>query len=240
MKDFNKLYQLQNKFLNWLYVLNMPCYLTGGTALGRFYLGHRFCDNLYFHVNDSYRYLDYISKMSKKIEDTFKLDLHNSQFNEEYTQLIIIEDDLSLKIEFIRNISFNPNKLAEYKFGQIDTPANILPKKLKAMLWRHNVEDLFDIVHIAQNYSFNWGDVSSRIELFAKYTMHDIKKRLATHPTGSIKKTIWPTGTYDSVDFKKALEQIAFDFEGGGDNSLGTNKLSIEMAKPFLEFQIQP
>jgi hypothetical protein len=35
-KDYSKLYRLQIKFLNWLQELDLPFYLTGGTALARF------------------------------------------------------------------------------------------------------------------------------------------------------------------------------------------------------------
>lgn len=235
--DHLKLYQLQDKLLALTLSLNLPLYLTGGTAIGRFYLDHRFCDNLYFHVNDSQRYLEYISVLSKKIGEKFEIDLHNSLFTEDYTRFIILEDDLILKIEFIRNVNFNPHKLIEYKYGRIDTPTNILPKKLKAILWRNDVEDIFDIVHLSQNYSFNWADVYSRVEPLAKFKLKDIKKRIATHPVGKIKKATWHKTPLDTVEFKKALEQIAFDLENGLDNSLGQNKMSIEMAKPFIEFQ---
>ena len=238
MQDFNKLYQLQNKFLTWLLTLNMPIYLTGGTALGRFYLYHRFCDNLYLHVNDSNRFLNYISNLNSKIGDTFNLDKNSTQYSEDFASFVIIEDQVSLKIDLIRNVTFNPHKLTDYKYGQIDTPLNILPKKLKALLWRNNEEDIFDIVHIAKSYSFNWADISSNIELFAKYRFKDIKKRIEKYPVGKIKKATWHKSKFDSVAFKTDLLQIAHDFETGANNSLGLNKLKLEMALPIKEFQI--
>lgn len=233
MKDFDQLYKLQDKFLTWLLTLNMPVYLTGGTALGRFYLEHRFCNNLYLHVNEPDRYLNYISELTNKLKSSFSLNLKETTFNEDFTSLAIAEDETILQIELIRNMNLNLNILSEYKYGLIDTPANILPKKLKAILWRNDVEDIFDIVHIAHNYSFNWGEINSHRELFSKYKMSDVRKRIATHPTGKLKKANWLKSPIDTVAFKKELEQIAYDFETGANNSLGLNKLPIEMAKPL-------
>ena len=50
-KDYRKLYRLQDKFLNWWTNLGLPFYLTGGTALGRYYLEHRSSEDLDFFVN---------------------------------------------------------------------------------------------------------------------------------------------------------------------------------------------
>lgn len=44
-KVYKVLYQLQNSFLNWWGQLDLPFYLTGGTALGRFYLNHRYSED---------------------------------------------------------------------------------------------------------------------------------------------------------------------------------------------------
>jgi len=49
--DIEKLYLLQDKFLIFWKTLKLPFYLTGGTALGRFYLNHRYSEDLVFFVN---------------------------------------------------------------------------------------------------------------------------------------------------------------------------------------------
>jgi predicted nucleotidyltransferase component of viral defense system len=50
-KDYKALYKMQNNFLDWWKVYDSPFYLTGGTALGRFYLNHRCSEDLDFFVN---------------------------------------------------------------------------------------------------------------------------------------------------------------------------------------------
>ncbi len=47
----NKLYPLQDKVLKLLEKVNTHFYLTGGTVLGRYYLHHRYSDDLDLFVN---------------------------------------------------------------------------------------------------------------------------------------------------------------------------------------------
>ncbi len=78
--DFNKLYLLQDKFLIWWKTLEYPFYLTGGTALGRFYLNHRFSEDLDLFLNNDQRYSKYIDEFRTKIIDHFKINLNESLF----------------------------------------------------------------------------------------------------------------------------------------------------------------
>jgi len=48
----DKLYLLQNEILTIVQSKRKGFYLTGGTALSRFYLEHRFSDHLDFFINN--------------------------------------------------------------------------------------------------------------------------------------------------------------------------------------------
>ncbi len=48
----DKLYPFQDKILKVVETLGLDFYLTGGTALGRCYLQHRYSDDLDFFVNN--------------------------------------------------------------------------------------------------------------------------------------------------------------------------------------------
>jgi predicted nucleotidyltransferase component of viral defense system len=74
----NSLYPLQDSVLNLLGKVSGAFYLTGGTALGRFYLNHRFSDDLDFFLN---RALDFQSQTELAIEElkrNFPVDLRVS------------------------------------------------------------------------------------------------------------------------------------------------------------------
>jgi predicted nucleotidyltransferase component of viral defense system len=86
-KDYTKLYQLQDKFLSWWFSMGLPFYLTGGTALGRFYLNHRFSEDLDFFINNDGHYLNYISDLKNNIATRFTTNLQQSLFTEDFTRL---------------------------------------------------------------------------------------------------------------------------------------------------------
>ena len=98
-KDYAKLYLLQDKFLSWWLTLGLPFYLTGGTALGRFYLNHRFSEDLDFFINADTQYQDYIAELRNKITSHFTVNIQQSLFADDFTRFFISEDEITLKID---------------------------------------------------------------------------------------------------------------------------------------------
>jgi predicted nucleotidyltransferase component of viral defense system len=81
---YTRLYNLQDRFLQWFVSLDLPFYLTGGTALGRFYLNHRYSNDLDFFVNNDPFFNDHISTIRKNLEKQFTVDIHNSLFSDDF------------------------------------------------------------------------------------------------------------------------------------------------------------
>jgi predicted nucleotidyltransferase component of viral defense system len=59
------LYPLQDRVLALIGLMSSPFYLTGGTALGRFMLCHRYSDDLDFFIN---RNADFFQEVDKLID----------------------------------------------------------------------------------------------------------------------------------------------------------------------------
>lgn len=231
-KDFRRFYRLQDKFLSWLHGLGVPFYLTGGTALGRFYINHRFSEDLDFFVNCDPFYLKYIAEIKGRIVKSFDINIQQSLFSDDFTRLFIYEDDVSLKIEFVNDIEYYPGKPASFPFGLIDTPLNILSNKLTAVTGRDEPKDIFDIVYISRNYSFNWQDIFYHSKQKSLINELDVEKRLCTFPVELLESVNWLKSPVDKVMFKNDLKQVADDFFLGKDNLLGIKKSPIEYAVP--------
>jgi len=133
-KDYIKLYQLQDKFLSWWGSLNLPFYLTGGTALGRFYLNHRYSEDLDFFVNSEPNYHKYISTIRKQIASHFSVNIETALFSDDFTRLMIVDNEVLLKVEFVNDIEYRSGKVKQFKYGTIDTPLNIISNKLTALI----------------------------------------------------------------------------------------------------------
>lgn len=232
--DYNKLYQLQDKFLSWWLSLGLPFYLTGGTALGRFYLNHRFSDDLDFFTNDNAQYAGSIAELKRKIKGQFEINIQQSLFSDDFTRFFITEDDHFLKIELVNDIEYYAGKPTPYKYGFIDTPLNILSNKLTALVGRDEPKDIFDIIHISTNYSFNWMDVFYHAKQKATINELDVEQRLASFPVEWLLNVNWLTTPINIEKYRSILNIIADDFLLGKANSLGENQQPIENAKPIL------
>lgn len=232
-KDYSKLYQLQDKFLSWWFSLNLPFYLTRGTALGRFYLNHRFSEDLDFFINSDSQYQHYISELKNKITDKFTVNIQQSVFADDYTRFFITEDELFLKIEFVNDVSFYPGEPINYKFGKIDTPINILSNKLTALIGRDEPKDIFDIIHLSLNFSFNWLNIFEYAKQKAVINELDVEQRLVSFPVEWLESVNWLNKPVNIDKTRKILNQIADDFLLGKTNSLGIKQTPIGMAIPF-------
>ena len=210
----------------------MPFYLTGGTALGRFYLDHRYSEDLDFFTNDNLLYKNYIAELKKKIASRFSVNIQQSLFADDFTRFFITEKDVSLKIELVNDVGYYIEAPAQYSFGNIDTPINILANKLTALIGRDEPKDIFDIIHLSLNYSFNWLTIFEHAKQKAVINELDVEQRLVSFPVEWLENVNWLNNPVDLNTTLKILNQIANDFLWGKPNSLGIDQTPIEMAEP--------
>jgi len=230
--DYIKLYLLQDKFLTWWKTLGYPFYLTGGTALGRFYLNHRFSEDLDLFLNNDQQYPEYIAGFRTKIADHFKINMNETLFADDYTRLFISEADNSLKIELINDVGYYAGEPAAYKYGLIDTPLNILTNKLLAITSRDEPKDIFDIIHISLNYDFNWQEIFSHVKQKAVINELDVAQRLVSFPVEWLQMVNWLSSVPDPDMIRLQIGKIADDFLLGATNSVSMHHIPIEMALP--------
>lgn len=228
--DYRKLYQLQDKFLNWISPKELPFYLTGGTALGRFYLNHRYSDDLDFFTNADPCFQDHIKSLKASIVNYFDTDMEKSLFSEDFARFYIAFEHLSLKVEFVNDMPFRAGEPIHWSMGKIDTPLNILSNKLTAVTGRDEPKDVCDIIFIAMNYAFNWKAVFLDAKKKAVINEIDIEERLNTFPVDLLKSINWIEARSDISELKASLKSITDDFLYGKDNSLGRGKTHISAA----------
>ena len=242
--DYSKLYKLQDKFLTWWRTLGIPFYLTGGTALGRFYLNHRYSEDLDFFTNNDPNYQAHLKQFKSRLGEVFEIDTQNTLYTEDYTRLFIHDKTPSsqpdppalLKIELVNDVEYRFGKPLPYQYGLIDTPANILANKLTTIVGRDEPKDVFDIVQIARSYSFTWDTIFNDAKQKTIINEIDVEERLYSFPLEWLDHVNWipAHATFDHNDFLSSLHQIADDFLLGKPNSLGKNQPAIEEARPLV------
>lgn len=157
-KHFNGLYSVQDEVLRTLSGHFGPFYVTGGAALSRFYLNHRFTYDLDLTVSQLPCFHRKAAPVVDLLKTHFRVSDDSPAVSPRNFQLWTDGRD-KLKIS-LSNDNFEQVGLP-LMAGRVpvDNMLNMLVKKLKTIHDRDDPRDLFDIVSIASAYSFNWGDV---------------------------------------------------------------------------------
>ena len=147
-----KLYPFQDKILKILGRADIEFYLTGGTALSRFFLNHRYSDDLDFFLNAS-------TSFKKQVQTIINL-LHKNTIpfqsaipSEDFFRMLLplpFEHEKSLQIDFVNDIELHYGDFHSSElFPRIDNWRNILSNKISA-LSREEAKDIVDFLSISQ------------------------------------------------------------------------------------------
>lgn len=147
-RDWTALYAMQDHALGFLAAVEHEFYLTGGTALGRGYYGHRYSEDLDFFVNDSPHFelwrdrcLEAVRAGTEGSGCRLEVLLREPRFGR-----AVLHGPEPLKLEFINDVPSrigNPWRHAD--LGRLDTKANILANKISALVDRAAPKDVADI-----------------------------------------------------------------------------------------------
>lgn len=223
-----KLYPLQNGVLNIVNNAKTPFFLTGGTALSRYYLGHRYSDDLDFFVVQNTEYSQLVNMLLKDFfaaekQGHFIVDRGSISKSEAHTLLFIAQPstETELKIEFVNDIAVHYGDILNVAtLGRIDSLQNILSNKLSA-LFRSEPKDVADIYAIAmQQKELDWRKIVTEAkskEVGADpEILYDILRSFPLEQLDRIKWVQQP----DRESFGKAIKIIAEDILLGRINSL--------------------
>jgi len=72
--------------------LNTPFYLTGGTALSRFYFNHRYSEDLDFFANRMPDFRATLDNFLSKIQTNFTLDKRENLYYDDFYRIYITEN----------------------------------------------------------------------------------------------------------------------------------------------------
>ncbi len=154
-----QLYPLQDRVLNILGKIETDFYLTGGTALSRNYLHHRFSDDLDFFVNRVSDFNQQVQSCIQALKVEFPDKVEIAITGESFARLFINLENVSLKIEFINDVAFRVKQPIQTSlFVRTDIIENILSNKICA-LSRDEPKDIADIWHISIKYNFSWKEI---------------------------------------------------------------------------------
>jgi predicted nucleotidyltransferase component of viral defense system len=224
----NALYPLQNYILSLINKLDLPFYLTGGTALSRHYLFHRYSDDLDLFVNEHSEFRLLIDAIDRCFQHN-KVDYRALSRSDDFVRMEIHSPEkLVLKLDLVNDLvpHFGDFALSP-ELGKVDNVMNILSNKISAIP-RLEIKDFADIIWIARKYQFNWETlIKEAFEKDAWVNPLDLGRYFYELDERRFQQIRW-IKPVDSTTMKSSCDQIANDIVRGWDNSLYSSGTTVK------------
>jgi len=220
---FHKLYPLQDAVLASIAACPAEFYLTGGTALSRWYLHHRFSDDLDFFVNGAADFSDQVDRAIASINNSGIIVVIDKKA-EDFVRIYCSAPETELKVDFVNDVPYHSGTTERVDiFPRIDGWWNILSNKITA-LDRREPKDVADLLFLCRAYSFEWEKVFQ--EALKKTTYIDpldISVILNEFPKEYFSRINWSLD-FSLDDAYTDLQVIAKDILQKNRNSLAATK----------------
>ena len=150
-------YRVQDDFLNAFFPSRYGAdfYLTGGTALSRFYFHHRESYDLdLFTQNQDLDFSSLIIEI-QKIASSLHLDIINQVTTNTYHQFIFENENKDrLKVEFVKDIPVRFGDMQMFGTIRVDSLENIGSNKILAVFGRTDHKDFIDLYYLLKQTDF--------------------------------------------------------------------------------------
>lgn len=219
----NKLYPFQDEVLKAIQSLNVDFYLSGGTALSRCFLGHRYSDDLDLFMNNHRDFKQQCEIIVNFLKKT-SFECRVSTTTDSFLRMFINREQLVLKIDCINDVPFHYGDFEKCDFFEfVDNWRNILSNKICA-LSRMEPKDYGDILFIAKKYSFNWQDIikeASQKDLWVEPI--EVSRMINSFPVKLMTTIKWATQP-DRKWAQESFKLISEDILKGNQNSIVSSK----------------
>jgi len=216
----DSLYPLQDRFFEFLSQHNHgQFYLTGGTALSRFYHQHRFSEDLdFFSITELGDFRDIVTKILNDAKRS-GFSLETETISDHFFRVFVKNDDVRLKIDFVNEMAFHWGDVRPFPvFDCVDNQMNILANKMTCIS-RYEVKDIADIWALAKGLAFSWPEVMAIADKKSPVDPVEISKIIKMMPQDELKFVRW---AFDANihDIHLDLQKIAEDILLGRTNAL--------------------
>ena len=215
----DKLYPFQDQVLRLIQELDVNFHLTGGTALSRCFLNHRYSDDLDLFVNADEQFRAQCNLVIGKLTEK-NLKFEVGVASETFVRLMLKESDILLKLDFVNDIAFRCGEVVHTLiFNRVDNWRNILSNKLCAMS-RMEAKDIVDILFIALEYEFNWEEIfeeAGQKDIWVNPL--EISKIIESFPRERLRGIKW-VKPVKLAELESKIEQLHNDLFYGEFNSL--------------------
>ena len=210
--DYRTLYTLQDEVMNVVFDLDNEFYLTGGTALHRFYYHLRYSDDLDFFANNDMRFGENVKEIIEILQEKFMVE--KVVYAKDFKRFII---NNILQIDFVDDRVYRYGKSEIFGNKRVDNKINILANKICAIIDRDEEKDIFDLICFVKFEEFNWKEILQIANKKAVVEKEVLIYRLKTFPMELLENIRY----IKRIEIEKdILEKISQDILYERDNSL--------------------
>ncbi|MFM7584975.1 MAG: nucleotidyl transferase AbiEii/AbiGii toxin family protein [Caldilinea sp.] len=178
---------LQDRFLA-LFFTNAVAdsfYLTGGTALARFYFHHRESIDLDLFTNQRDADFDAVNRAVLGILQTLTLRIQSQVTTPTFLQYIVVNDSgVTLKVDLVKDVPVHFGATRKIDGLRLDSLENIGANKVLAVFGRTDAKDFIDLYWILQRTNLMFDDLYALAkekdlglsELYLAYALHSAAK----------------------------------------------------------------
>ena len=220
-----KLYPLQDGVLKIVRDLELPFYLTGGTALSRHYLRHRFSDEIDLFVNADEKYSMYVDRLRDHISDkrtASELEMLNANtvITAYYARFFVAGYGTELKVDLVNDVKYHFGEYESDKtLGKLDGWRNILSNKIAA-LFRFEAKDYVDVWALCRRFEFDWTEILNEAKYKeASVDPGEVSNLIRTFPFEYLPSINWIEG-FDYSNIEEEFAAISEDIFYGNRNRL--------------------
>lgn len=176
--DYKELYEIQDVFLDIVFRLENTFYLTGGTALHRFYYNYRYSDDLDLFTTADPLFGEYIKEITGKLAE-LKLPYQYTVNSRDFHRLVI---NGLLQVDLVNDRVFRDGISVIQGAIRIDNIRNILSNKISAIIGRDEEKDIFDLFSIAFHEKFSWPDIMTVVNKKSQTDVNTLAQRVISFP----------------------------------------------------------
>ncbi len=140
------LYPLQDEVLATISSVETGLYLSGGTAISRGYLHHRFSEDLDLFADDASDFRLWSARLIDVLAVNVHWHLDVMQKEERLVRMALTTPQTVLKIELINDVPSRIGTIGHHPvLGRLDCTENLLANKISALIDRDESKDMADI-----------------------------------------------------------------------------------------------
>lgn len=217
---YKRLYQAQDKVLQALFPEKIfhSFYLTGGTALNRFYYSVRYSEDLDFFTNENNVFREEVHLIMVSLERA-KIPFLKTVDIRDFVQLICFPEEVKLRVDFVNDRVYRYGKSVFVQGIRIDNVINVLTNKICSVVSRDEAKDVADLVTICLNEDFVWDEVIEIAQRKEDFERIFLVERLRSFPVNLFSHCDFTKESTEKM-YSSLLPVVISDIIKGGKNSL--------------------